>query len=236
MLTAGLSDATVIMPSSCAGEDDVTVIRSSAGASKRDVITPIHDWPVKSESDAPVNKVVPGKRSLLIIVAALIVFLTVLVAGYYVWKPDGQGNPDPIDIDIPEDLVSSALIYAKTASWHYSRGEKFKALIEEIKGLPSTSERTRFIADQEIRLNEAGKGFEQNFSQYSNSVTKLRRYPVESINQATQYFLQSPDYKNDRVYNLIAEVMTDHATGGTMNTEDWKNDLINISVKSDVFD
>ena len=235
MLTAGLSDATVVMPSSRVGEDDATVISSSPGTGKRDVITPSHEWHAKPERDAPIKKVVPGKRSLMI-AAALMIISAVFVAGYYLWEPGGPGNPGPVDIDIPEDLVSSALIYAKTASWHYSRGEKFKALIEEIKGLPSTSERTRFIADQEIRLNEAEKGFEQNFSQYSNSVTKLHRYPVESINQATQYFLQSPDYKNDRVYNLIAEVMTDHATGGTMNAEDWKNDLINISVKSDVFD
>jgi hypothetical protein len=35
---------------------------------------------------------------------------------------------------------------------------------------------------------------------------------------------------------VIAEVMTDHATGGTLSTEEWKNDFINISVKSGVFD
>jgi len=236
MLTAGVNDATMIMPSSRAGADDATVIRSSSSTDKGDVITPHHDWHAKPESDAPIKKAIPGKRSLLIVAAASVVFLAVIIAGYYVWESGKPVNPGPIDLNIPEDLVSSALIYAKTASWHYSRGEKFKALIEEIKGLPSTSERTRFIADQNIKLNEAEQGFEQNFSQYSISVIKLRRYSVESINQAIQYFLQSPDYINDRLYNMIAEVMTDHATGGTLSTEDWKNDLINISVKSDVFD
>ena len=86
------------------------------------------------------------------------------------------------------------------------------------------------------KLNEAENGFETNFSQYSISIIKLRRYPVESINQAIRNFLQLPDYRNDRTYNVIAEVMTDHATGGTLSTEEWKNDFINISVKSGVFD
>ena len=236
MLTAGLSDATVIMPLSRAGEDAATVIRSSSGTARNAVITSPHDWHAKPETDAPIKKVVPGKRSLLIIAAASMVFLAVIVAGYYVWKTDGPVNPGPIDMDIPDDLVSSALIYAKTACWHYSRGENFKVLIEKIKGLPSTSDRTRFIADQMKNLNEAENGFEKNISQYSNSIIKLRRYPVESISQAVRNFLQLPDYRNNHVYNVIAEVTIDHATGGMQSTEELKNDFINISVKSDAFD
>jgi hypothetical protein len=86
------------------------------------------------------------------------------------------------------------------------------------------------------KLDEAENGFEKNFSQYSISIIKLRRYPVESINRAIRSFLQLPDYRNNRAYKVIAEVMADHATGGTLSTEEWKNDFINISVESGVFE
>ena len=239
MLTAGLNDATVIMPSSRAGEDDATVVRSSSGTGKSEVVKFTPDWQAGTGADAPAKKSVSGKRSLLILAAAAVIVPAVIIGGYYAWKSDRVPKVEKPYVDqmaIPEDLANSALVYAKTACWHYARGEKFKALIEKIKGLPSTSDRTRFIADQEMKLNEAEDGFEQNFSQYSISVIKLRRYPVESIKQAIQNFLQSPDYLNDRAYNVIAEVMTDHATGGTLSTEEWKNDFINISNKSDAFE
>lgn len=239
MLTAGINNATVIRPSSSTGEDDATVVSSSSGTGKSVMATPLHDWHAEPETDdAPARMIVPGKRTLLINAVASVIFLTVIVAGYYIWGLYGPGKPGSIEIDmaIPEDLVNSTLISAKTACWHYARGEKFKVLIEKIKGLPSTSDRTRFIADQMKKLNEAENGFEQNFSQYSASVSKLRSYPVESVNQAVRKFLQSPDYRNNRAYNVIAEIMTDHATGDMQNVDEWKNDFINISVKSGVFD
>ncbi len=239
MLTAGLNDATVIMPSSRTDKSDAAVIKPSSSTGKGDAVKKTFDWNAGPEADMPARKRDRGKRLLSIVAATSVIGLAVIVGGYFYWKSVAPSKDEPeisTQTDIPEDLVSSALILAKTACWHYVRGKKIKGLIEKIKGMPSTSDRTKFIADQMKKLHEAENGFEKNFSQYSISIIKLRRYPVGSINQAIHYFLQLPDYRNDRVYKVIAEFMTDHATGGTLNTEKWKNDFINISVEADVFE
>ncbi|MEN8130251.1 MAG: serine/threonine-protein kinase [Pseudomonadota bacterium] len=239
MLTVGLNDATVIMPSSRVDTSDAVVIKPSSSTGKGVAIKKTFDWNVGPEVDMPGRKRDRGNRLLPIVAATSVIVLAVTVGGYLYWKSVALSKDEAVIVaqtDIPEDLVSSALILAKTACWHYARGNKIRNLIEKIKGLPSTSDRTKFIADQMKKLHEAENGFEKNFSQYSISIIKLRRYPVGSINQAIDYFLQLPDYRNDRGYKVIAEFMTDHATGGTLNTEKWKNDFINISVESGVFE
>ena len=223
MLKADL-DATVVMPSS---NRDGRV----AGDSAFETI-------VDSAAVKTAGRQMTDRRLLPKLAAASIIVLAVIVGGYTLLKPGVQVTGEAknsVQDNIPEDLVSSAMVFAKTACWHYAQGKKSEALIEKIKTLPSTSDRTRFIADQLKKANESENGFEKNFSQYSISVIKLRRYPVNAINQAIGYFLKQPDYRNDQAYNTIAEVMTNHATGDTMNTEKWKNDFIQISVESGVF-
>jgi serine/threonine protein kinase len=223
MLKADL-DATVVMPSTSRGKGDAIDTTFNTG--------------VESQAIMPASKQLLDKRLLSLVAVASIIVLAVIAGGYYFWKSDEQATgkqENGFQVNIPEDLVNSAMIFAKTACWHYAQGKKSEQLIEKIKTLPSTSDRTRFIADQMKKINESEDGFEKNFSQYSISVIKLRRYPVDSIKQAIGYFLQQPDYRNDQTYNTIAEVMTDHATGEAMNTETWKNDFTVISVKPGVF-
>lgn len=224
LLTAGNNNATIIIPSPVT---DKTVATNKTvnqdTKTTADKIRKKHGW----------------DRPHVLFIAAVTVVLLSLSFGYYYWKSSTpRKNPHAIDdqTNISIDLVSSSFILAKTACWHYARLNKIDGLINKINELPSTLDRTRFITDQTKKRNEAENGFERNFSQYSISIIKLRRYPVDTINQAIQYFLQLPDYRNDQSYNLIAEVMTDHATKGTLSTEEWKSELIDITIKSGVFE
>ena len=224
LLTAGINKPTIFLPS------------------------PVTDKPVSKQKT--VNQgakiaadIITSKQSryrhLLLIVAVVTVVLLSVSFGYYYWKsPLERKNQQAFynQTDISIDLVSSSFILAKTACWHYARLNKIDGLINSITELPSTNDRARFITDQTKKRNEAEKGFERNFSQYSISIIKLRRYPVDSINQAIQYFLQLPDYRHDQSYNLIAKVIAEHATEGTLSTEEWKTDLIDITIKSGVFE
>ena len=217
---------------------EATVVMPYSGSHQSHTAARTFDTDSDSAAAVPAGTQPADNRWLSKLAAVFVIALAIIPGGYYLWQLSGQTTGDAensIQTNIPEDLVSSAMVFAKTACWHYAQGKKSEALIEKIKTLPSTSDRTRFIADQMKKANESENGFEKNFSQYSISVIKLRRYPVAAINQAIGYFLKQPDYHNDQAYNTIAEVMTQHATGDTLNTEKWKNDFINISMNSGAF-
>jgi serine/threonine protein kinase len=126
----------------------------------------------------------------------------------------------------PGELINTTMILAKTACWHYERSEQFRSLIDEIKQLPPNSDRKKFIAGQKKKLDESIKGFENNFSQYSVAIIKLRGYSVKKITEGVDQFIQLPDYRNNQTYKSLGETVVTHATGEKINIEVWKHDLI----------
>lgn len=222
------------------GDLDVTVIKPSTIPSRHTSASDIqvNNNQVTTSGDMQSQG---SKPWLLISTAAALIILAVMGGIYFLFVSENallrgsEKKETGIQSNIAEDLVNSAMVFAKTSCWHYARINNFNALIEKIKNLPSTNDRTQFIADQMMKIKESEKGFEKNFSQYSISIIKLRRYPVESTKQAIQNFLQLPDYRNDRAYNLLGQVITEHATGDTLNTDKWRKDFIDISINSGAF-
>ena len=213
-----------------------TVIKPSSRPARDETLSNTLNLPAHHQAEISATKHSRSKSWILPVTISIAIVIGGIAGIHFFSRLDNQIVPENgLSTNIPEDLVSSAMIYAKTTCWHYARANKFKGLIEKIKGLPSTSDRTRFIADQMKKIKESENGFEKNFSQYSISIIRLRRYPVDSIKQAIQYFLQLPDYHNDQTYNLIGRIITNHATGPSMNTEKWKSDIIDISMNSGAF-
>jgi hypothetical protein len=108
------------------GDSDATVIRPTYSTGKHGAVNVPPDRHAEAETAAPTNKRDRGKQPLLIAAAASVIILAVSIGGYYSFKPEEAPKEERViatQRDIPEDLVSSALIHAKTACWHYARGE-----------------------------------------------------------------------------------------------------------------
>ena len=129
-----------------------------------------------------------------------------------------------------ESIVVSAMVLAKTACWHYARGDKIAALIERIKSLPETSDRTRFIVDQNRKLAQANEGFESNLIQYGQSVEKLQAIPADTVQIALERFYEQPQYSDDASYQLLGEVLTRHGEMKSGDPNDLREDLIEVSL------
>ncbi len=127
-------------------------------------------------------------------------------------------------------MVLSTMVLAKTACWHYARHEKISGLIEKIKSLPETSDRTRFIVDQNKKLAQSNDGFESNLLQYSQSVEKLKAFKTEEIKLALDSFYQQPQYANDPSYQLLGGVLKKHSDLEAANADLFRQDLIDVSM------
>ncbi len=144
-------------------------------------------------------------------------------------KPDSSVSDE---LEQSKSLVLSTMVLAKTACWHFARGQKIIELIEKIKALPETSDRTRFLVDQNRKLAESQSGFETNFSQYRQSVQKLQSFDSENIKLALDDFFSLPQYINDQTYRELGKTLIKHTQNTETEPGNWKDDLISISNSS----
>ncbi|MDO6460638.1 serine/threonine-protein kinase [Granulosicoccaceae sp. 1_MG-2023] len=108
-------------------------------------------------------------------------------------------------------LVVSALLLSKTACWHEARGSKIADLISNIRNLPATADRTRFLVDQQNKLDESREGFAGNTARYFDAVSELAALAPDVRAGVLQEVLAREEYQQDPVYPLLAEVLATHA-------------------------
>lgn len=125
-------------------------------------------------------------------------------------------------------LVSSLLL-GKTALWHFARGEKISDLIVQIKSLPETSDRTRFIVDQENKIRESEEGFNDNYTDYQASIEQLKQYSQSEIHTALESVFEQPRYANDQTYQLLSQLIRKHTSQKNANSSEIRADLIELS-------
>lgn len=131
-------------------------------------------------------------------------------------------------------VVVSSLLLSKTALWHFARGEKISDLIIQIKSLPETSDRTRFIVDQENKMRESQEGFNTNYTDYQASIEQLRQYSQSDINTTLSSLFEQPRYADDQTYQLLSQLIKKHIAQGNPSSSDIRADLIKLS-RSDAF-
>ena len=235
-LVAGLAIAVVggsayfiTQPSSNMAEEPVATISEFEGGKLQE------SKPQESETPAPVTeKSVDTQEKNLDGDKEALSASTVDIREISVTQPtedmDSAADQKIHMVDQAESIVVSAMVLAKTACWHYARGEKIATLIERIKSLPETSDRTRFIVDQNTKLAQANEGFETNLVQYGQTVEKLQTFPEEALQLALQSFYEQPQYSDDASYQLLGEVLTGHAQMNSADTEGLREDLIEVSM------
>ena len=181
-------------------------------------------------------------------VSGLLIVILVSLGFYWIQQPDeapekpgGEniiGKQDASDQDkaeekvelaskdIPLDLTGSAFILAKTSAWHASRAERIEQLIEQISNLPATSDRTRFLVDQKVKLDEARRGASANLKRYSEAIGKLKQYDPELVATAIRDFLGKPEYANDVTYQVLGDAIEEHLSSISLEAGQVQSDLL----------
>jgi serine/threonine protein kinase len=134
----------------------------------------------------------------------------------------GIGTPE----NVPVALTGSAFILAKTSAWHLSRAARIEKLIQQISSLPATSDRTRFIVDQQAKLDEAKRGAAANLARYTEAIEQLKHYDPELVEIAVRSFLDKPEYTNDLTYQELAKVIEEHLAGKVIENDQLQRDLV----------
>ena len=144
----------------------------------------------------------------------------------YFFYPQSVHTENTVQIPPPLELAASAFILAKTSAWHYSRAERVKVLIDQISALPSTSDRTRFLVDQEVKLDEARRGAQSNLSRYIDALKRLKTYDPHQAELAVKSFLDKPEYVEDLTYQMLGEAIREHLDSHSMQKEQVQLDLV----------
>ncbi len=128
-----------------------------------------------------------------------------------------------------KSTVLSCLLLGKTAVWHFARGEKINNLIEQIKSLPETADRTRFIVDQETKKRQSDEGFNSNFADYQSAINMLKKLGKTDIESALENLFTQPRYAEDQTYRLLSQLIKKHASSDETDSNTIRTDLIELS-------
>lgn len=132
-------------------------------------------------------------------------------------------------IEQSKSTVISSLLLGKTAVWHFARGEKINELIEQIKSLPETADRTRFIVDQENKKRQSEDGFNANFSDYQSSIEQLSQFSQSDIESALKSLFIQQRYADDQTYRVLSQLIKKHALEESPDSSTIRSDLIELS-------
>ena len=140
--------------------------------------------------------------------------------------------PEPVKVDqtpMAKTLVVSALLLSKTACWHEAREQKISGLIESIRNLPETADRTQFLVDQQNKLDESRAGFASNSQKYAAAVAELGAVDEETRSTAVSQVLESEEYQRDPVYQTLGQVLLEHTDTAGVGLEVIREDLKQLS-------
>ena len=140
--------------------------------------------------------------------------------------------PEPVKVDqtpMAKTLVVSALLLSKTACWHEAREQKISGLIESIRNLPETADRTQFLVDQQNKLDESREGFASNSQKYAAAVAELGAVDEETRSAAVSAVLESEEYQRDPVYQTLGQVLLDHTETAGVGLDAIREDLKQLS-------
>jgi serine/threonine protein kinase len=129
----------------------------------------------------------------------------------------------------PLELTGNVFILAKTSAWHFSRAVRIEKLIKQISSLPATSDRTRFLVDQEVKLDEARRAAAANLSRYAEAIEQLKVYDPKLVEMAIQTFLNKPEYVNDETYQALGGVIHEHLASKTIQRSQLQHDLVSAA-------
>ena len=142
------------------------------------------------------------------------------------------GAAEPVSVDqapMARTLVVSALLLSKTACWHQAREQKISGLIESIRNLPETADRTQFLVDQQNKLDESRAGFASNSEKYAAAVAELAALDPEVRMQAVNTVLEDEQYQRDPVYQTLGQVLLEHSDAPQAPLNSIQDDLAELS-------
>lgn len=131
-----------------------------------------------------------------------------------------------------ESLVSQAMVHAKLAINQYATAKVTRGHIEQYQNLPSTSDRSRFITELQIKLDRSLADYEKNIGKYIEVIDKLNRYPKLQVESGIEQFLQQSDYRGNRLYQQLGELLVTHVTHQVAPIAQLKQDLIDLGQAS----
>lgn len=124
-------------------------------------------------------------------------------------------------------VVSNAVLYAKTAGRNYTHAIPRKELIDSLKQLSNSSQRSQRVHAVEKQYQDLIIAFKDNFLRYRDSVIELRGYPSNIANQSINQNISQSAHDSAKIMYL--RLLKQHLARGNMN--DWQVDIEDLSIK-----
>lgn len=143
-------------------------------------------------------------------------------------------NTQAVSQELIMAKTGNALLQAKTTAQYYLKSVLKQKFISDYKSLPSSMNRTKYIANLEIEINKLEQDFDNNFKQYADTMHIIRQYPTEAVKQAIRSLI-TDQYKNDPVYTALGEMLMQHSSPSSTDEQVWRDDLKTLSQKPGIF-
>ncbi|MEK7990586.1 MAG: SUMF1/EgtB/PvdO family nonheme iron enzyme [Thiotrichaceae bacterium] len=124
-------------------------------------------------------------------------------------------------------VVSNTVLYAKTAGRNYTHAIPRKELIDSLKQLSSSSQRSQRIHAVEKQYQDLVTAFEDNFLRYQDSVMELKGYPSDIVSQSIDENITQSSHDSAKIMYL--RLLKQHLVRGSFS--DWQKDVEDLSVK-----
>lgn len=125
-------------------------------------------------------------------------------------------------------LVSHAMNVSRVAVVKLQETKVNEENIIEIKKLPSDSQRTQFIAEFQVKIDEALNDVDKNIAEYTMAVMRLKRYPQVQVENEVERYLSQPDYQNRPGYYDLGKLINKHSSSQAIEPESWKRDIYDL--------